>query len=81
MFPSLSHPGPITIWFHFNFTRGLVAGDLVCSDVSAAEDDIRENDATLTVPLDIPGTVTGVAAVRNTAYSLTFLDNDGKCHT
>ncbi len=53
----------------------------MCGTLSAAEDNLRENGATVTVPLEIPGNVTGVSAVGNTAFSLTFLDNDGKCHT
>ncbi len=73
--------GTITIWVHWDFPFGLVAGDLVCSALSAAEDDLRKNDRTLTIPLEIPVNVTGVSAVRNTAISLFLMDNDGKCHT
>ncbi|XP_064407551.1 uncharacterized protein LOC135352313 [Halichondria panicea] len=71
VFPSFS------IWAHWEFRAGLVAGDVVCGTLSAAEDNLRENGATVTVPLEIPGNVTGVSAVGNTAFSLTFLDNDG----
>ncbi|XP_064385364.1 uncharacterized protein LOC135334155 isoform X9 [Halichondria panicea] len=67
----------ITIWFHITLPYGLVTGDIACSDLSVANDDLLGNNMTITVPLEIPENVTGVTAESNTTFSLFFIDNDG----
>ena len=55
-----------------------MTGDIACSDLSVANDDVLGNNMTITVSLEIPENVTGVTAESNTTFSLFFIDNDGR---
>ncbi len=66
------------VFFHFSFSSGLVAGDVVRSQLSVADDDIFDNGATISVILQVPSDVIGVAVSDPAFISLTVLDNDGE---
>ncbi len=80
IYPSLLHVAEVTVWYHFGFNLGLVAGSVVTGELTVSNDNLHENNFTVSLPLEIPGDVSGVTAVRNNAIDLFFIDNDGRTY-